>query len=208
MAKYESSVKQIYAPQSAVYAKLSDLNNLATIKERISDPAIQERMKASGQVPEGKLDAIKEKIEQRYNKRRGYCIIVVAEGAKPKGGSIIGTETGEVGYQHIKLGGIGNQLAEELKAAGVEHDIRCTILGHLQRGGTPIAFDRILASACGPWNWSSKAITGRWWPTAIPTWWQCRWKRQSGHRTWWTPVAGWSIRPEGWALSSGTEEEL
>lgn len=64
MAKYESSVKQIYAPQSAVYAKLSDLNNLATIKERISDPAIQERMKASGQVPEDKLDAIKEKIEQ------------------------------------------------------------------------------------------------------------------------------------------------
>ena len=57
--------------------------------------------------------------------------------------------TGEVGYQHIKLGGIGHQLAEELKAAGVEHDIRCTILGHLQRGGTPIAFDRILAAEFG-----------------------------------------------------------
>ena len=74
---------------------------------------------------------------------------MVAEGAKSKGGSIVGTETGEVGYQHIKLGGVGNQLAEELKAAGVEHDIRCTILGHLQRGGTPIAFDRILASEFG-----------------------------------------------------------
>ncbi|MCQ2295994.1 MAG: ATP-dependent 6-phosphofructokinase [Bacteroidales bacterium] len=95
------------------------------------------------------VEKIKEKIEQRYNKRHGYCIIVVAEGAKPKGGSIVGTETGEVGYQHIKLGGVGNQLAAELKAAGVEHDIRCTILGHLQRGGTPIAFDRILASQFG-----------------------------------------------------------
>ena len=95
------------------------------------------------------VEKIKEKIEHRYNKRHGYCIIVVAEGAKPKGGGIIGTETGEVGYQHIKLGGIGNQLAEELKAAGVEHDIRCTILGHLQRGGTPVAFDRILASEFG-----------------------------------------------------------
>ena len=95
------------------------------------------------------VNKIKEKIEQRYNKRHGYCIIVVAEGAKPKGGSIIGTVTGEVGYQHIKLGGIGHQLAEELKAAGVEHDIRCTILGHLQRGGTPTAFDRILASEFG-----------------------------------------------------------
>lgn len=95
------------------------------------------------------INKIKEKIEQRYNKRHGYCIIVVAEGARPKGGSITGTVTGEVGYQHIKLGGIGNQLLQELKAANVEHDIRCTILGHLQRGGTPIAFDRILASEFG-----------------------------------------------------------
>lgn len=102
-------------------------------------------------IPEIPYDVskIKEKIEQRYNKRRGYCIIVVAEGAKPKDGSVVGTVTGEVGYQHIKLGGIGNQLAEELRQAGVEHDIRCTILGHLQRGGSPVAFDRILASEFG-----------------------------------------------------------
>lgn len=95
------------------------------------------------------IDKIKEKIEQRYNKRHGYCIIVIAEGAKPVGGSVTGSATGEVGYQHIKLGGVGEQLAAELKAAGVEHDIRCTILGHLQRGGTPIAFDRVLASEFG-----------------------------------------------------------
>ena len=95
------------------------------------------------------INKIKEKIEQRYNKRHGYCIIVVAEGAKPKGGTAVGAESSEVGYQHIRLGGIGHQLAADLKAAGVEHDIRCTILGHLQRGGTPIAFDRILASQFG-----------------------------------------------------------
>ncbi len=95
------------------------------------------------------VEAIKEKIEQRYNKRRGFCIIVVAEGAKPKGGDVVGTVTGEVGYQHIKLGGVGDRLADELRNAGVEHDIRCTILGHLQRGGTPTAFDRILASEFG-----------------------------------------------------------
>ena len=95
------------------------------------------------------VNRIKEKIEQRYNKRRGYCIIVVAEGAKPIGGDVVGAQSSEVGYQHIKLGGIGNQLAEELRQAGVEHDIRCTILGHLQRGGTPVAFDRILASEFG-----------------------------------------------------------
>ena len=95
------------------------------------------------------VNKIKEKVEQRYNKRRGYCIIVVAEGAKPKGGSTVGTESSEVGYQHVRLGGIGHQLAAELKAAGVEHDIRCTILGHLQRGGSPTAQDRILASRMG-----------------------------------------------------------
>ncbi len=95
------------------------------------------------------INEIKKKIEQRYVKRHGFCIIVVAEGARPKGGTIVGTQTGEVGYQHIKLGGIGNRLAAELKAAGVEQDIRCTILGHLQRGGTPTAFDRILASVFG-----------------------------------------------------------
>ncbi len=95
------------------------------------------------------INKIKEKIETRYNKRRGNCIIVIAEGAKPVGGGVTGTVTGEVGYQHIKLGGIAEKLAEDLKTAGVEHDIRCTILGHLQRGGTPIAFDRILATEFG-----------------------------------------------------------
>jgi 6-phosphofructokinase 1 len=95
------------------------------------------------------VEAIRKKIETRYNKRRGFCVIVIAEGAKPQGGEVTGTETGEVGYQHIKLGGVAEKLAEELKAAGVEHDIRCTILGHLQRGGTPIAFDRVLASEFG-----------------------------------------------------------
>ncbi|MDY5968579.1 MAG: ATP-dependent 6-phosphofructokinase [Bacteroidales bacterium] len=102
-------------------------------------------------IPEMPYDVqkIKDKIETRYNKRRGFCVIVVAEGAMPKGGQVTGTETGEAGYQQIKLGGVANKLAAELKEAGVEHDIRCTILGHLQRGGTPIAFDRILASEFG-----------------------------------------------------------
>lgn len=95
------------------------------------------------------INKIKEKIDTCYNKRRGYCIIVVAEGAKGIDGQVVGTETNEVGYHHIKLGGIADTLAAELKAAGVEQDIRCTILGHLQRGGTPIAFDRVLASEFG-----------------------------------------------------------
>ena len=97
----------------------------------------------------GMIQKVKSKIEQRYTKRRGYCIIVVAEGAMPKGGSVTGSMSSEIGYQHIKLGGVGEQLAADLKVAGVEHDIRYTILGHLQRGGTPIAFDRVLATEFG-----------------------------------------------------------
>lgn len=95
------------------------------------------------------IQKVKAKIEHKYNKRHGFCIIVVAEGAVPVGGTVTGVSTGEVGYQHIKLGGVGVQLAEHLKSIGVEHDIRYTILGHLQRGGTPVAFDRVLASEFG-----------------------------------------------------------
>ena len=64
MAKYESQIKQINYPQSAVYAKLSDLNNFASIKESMSDPAIRERMAASGQMSEDKMAQVIEKIEQ------------------------------------------------------------------------------------------------------------------------------------------------
>ena len=64
MAKYESQIKQINYPQSAVYAKLSDLNNFASIKESMSDPAIRERMAASGQMPEDKMAQVIEKIEK------------------------------------------------------------------------------------------------------------------------------------------------
>ena len=58
MTKYESNVKQIHYPQASVFAKLSDLRNLESIKERANDPAFIEQLKASGQVPEDKLAQI------------------------------------------------------------------------------------------------------------------------------------------------------
>lgn len=64
MAKYESQIKQLNSPVENVYAKLSDLNNLAIIKERFSDPAVQEAMVASGQVPADKIDQIKSAVEK------------------------------------------------------------------------------------------------------------------------------------------------
>ncbi len=95
------------------------------------------------------LNCIIDKINKRFEKKRGFAIIVVAEGAKSVSGKTHYTESSEVGYKNKKLGGIANQLINELKASGVEQDMRETVLGHLQRGGTPLAYDRILATQFG-----------------------------------------------------------
>jgi len=76
-------------------------------------------------------------------------IIVIAEGAKPIGGDVVAEDTKEIGYLNKHLGGAGLRLKEELTQAGCEEDVRVTILGHLQRGGSPVAYDRILASQFG-----------------------------------------------------------
>jgi phosphofructokinase-like protein len=89
------------------------------------------------------------KINSRFHKGRGFAIIVVAEGAKPKDGEIIGEKSKEVGYENVRLGGIGFKLEDDLKKLGCEHDIRVTVLGHLQRGGVPNAYDRVLATQFG-----------------------------------------------------------
>ncbi len=60
MTKYESNVKQVHYPQSSIFAKLADLTNLEAIKERAADPAFVEQLRASGQVPEDKIDKIAE----------------------------------------------------------------------------------------------------------------------------------------------------
>ena len=84
------------------------------------------------------IDKVKQSIEERIIDGRGFVNIVIAEGAFPKD------------YSKEKItSGAGIFLMNSLKKAGVETDIRTTILGHLQRGGTPIALDRILASQFG-----------------------------------------------------------
>lgn len=95
------------------------------------------------------IEKIKAKIATRYKKGRGFCIIVVAEGAKNQHGEQIGEKSKEIGNRHFKLGGIGEVIKSELQEAGVTNDIRVSVLGHLQRGGTPIAYDRVLASEFG-----------------------------------------------------------
>jgi 6-phosphofructokinase 1 len=62
---------------------------------------------------------------------------------------VTGTNPTAIGDRHIKLGGVGEVLRQELLELGIEHDVRVTVLGHLQRGGTPVAYDRILATEFG-----------------------------------------------------------
>ncbi len=88
-------------------------------------------------------------INERYNGGTGFVNVVIAEGAKAINGTVTGKAAKDAGDDHIKLGGVGNLLRAQLESSGVEAQIRTTILGHTQRGGTPIAFDRILASAMG-----------------------------------------------------------
>ncbi len=96
-----------------------------------------------------KLENILKRIRKRYRKGKGFCNIVVSEGAKIEGGEVVTINKKEEGEEHIKLGGVGNYLRAELEKAGCEPQIRTTILGHTQRGGTPVAFDRVLASSMG-----------------------------------------------------------
>jgi ATP-dependent phosphofructokinase / diphosphate-dependent phosphofructokinase len=95
------------------------------------------------------INKVVEKIYSRFHRGRGYAIIVVSEGAKPVDGEMYFEESKEVGYKNIRLGGVATKLIHELKSAGLETDIRETVLGHLQRGGTPIAYDRVLATQFG-----------------------------------------------------------
>lgn len=87
-------------------------------------------------------------LKKRHSRGKSFSIIVVAEGAKFKEGDLIKQEKKLDAFGHIRLGGIGHILAEEIeKRTGYE--TRVTVLGHIQRGGTPTAFDRVLGTRFG-----------------------------------------------------------
>jgi len=94
------------------------------------------------------IDEVCELLKKRRSEGRLDAVVVVAEGAVPKAGSVSVT-SGEVDqFGHVRLGGVGNALAQEVeKRTGFE--TRATVLGHVQRGGTPTAYDRVLATRFG-----------------------------------------------------------
>ena len=100
-------------------------------------------------IPERRFDIDKvcDYVERRFQSRYA-AIVVVAEGAAPVEGTMVVTSGELDAFGHARLGGIGQRLAEEIeKRTGRE--ARAAVLGHIQRGGTPTAFDRVLATRFG-----------------------------------------------------------
>jgi ATP-dependent phosphofructokinase / diphosphate-dependent phosphofructokinase len=99
------------------------------------------------------IDAVAETIRQRHARGRYFSIVVAAEGAKfaannAAAGELVTQAQGKDEFGHLRLGGIGNALAKEIeKRTGFE--TRAVVLGHIQRGGSPSAFDRVLATRYG-----------------------------------------------------------
>lgn len=88
------------------------------------------------------------KINERGQQEKKFSIVVVAEGARPLGGDMVVQKTVEDSYDPIRLGGVGHVVAQQVEEL-TGKETRVTILGHLQRGGSPTAFDRILATRYG-----------------------------------------------------------
>ena len=93
-----------------------------------------------------KFDSVVAKVRQRMERNYQFSIVVVSEGAQPLGGQQLHSRTGDEIYSP-RLGGMGQVVGEYIEAQGYE--TRVTVLGHLQRGGSPTPFDRWLATLYG-----------------------------------------------------------
>jgi 6-phosphofructokinase 1 len=101
-------------------------------------------------IPEIPIDLkeVCEIIKKRHNRGKTFSIVVVAEGAQFKDGTMVTQEQKLDSFGHVRLGGIGENLADQIeKMTGFE--TRVSVLGHIQRGGSPTAFDRVLGTRFG-----------------------------------------------------------
>jgi len=95
------------------------------------------------------VDEVCARLRHRHERGRSFSIVVVAEGAVPREGTIQTHDKDAVdAFGHPRLGGIGVTLEREIEAR-TGYETRVTILGHVQRGGTPVAYDRVLATRFG-----------------------------------------------------------
>ena len=94
------------------------------------------------------IDEVCRLIRRRHARGRYFSIVVVAEGALPKEGTMEVVGGAEDDFGHVRLGGIGQRLEREIEER-TGFETRTTVLGHTQRGGSPTAFDRVLATRFG-----------------------------------------------------------
>ncbi len=95
------------------------------------------------------IDQVVAHLRRRHERGRSFSIVVVAEGATPIEGTLQAREgTTTDAFGHVRLGGIGITLEKEIEQR-TSYETRVTILGHVQRGGTPVAYDRVLATRFG-----------------------------------------------------------
>lgn len=94
------------------------------------------------------IEKVCDHIMQMFVQGQRYAIVVAAEGAVPQGGQVFEKGKGEIGRQHVVLGGIAEYLAKEI-AQRTGKETRSIVLGHLQRGGSPTTFDRLVALRFG-----------------------------------------------------------
>jgi len=107
-----------------------------------------------------KWEVVFDACRARVRKGRRFSIVCVAEGAKPEGGKMVIHRTVEGSPDPIRLGGVGRLMAGSIEqATGIES--RATVLGYVQRGGTPVAFDRVFATSLG-WRAAALAHAGQW----------------------------------------------
>jgi len=95
-----------------------------------------------------RMDKICDYIQGRTDEGKKFSIVCVAEGAKPKGGQMVIQKVIKDSPDPVRLGGIANVLAHQIEQQ-TKQECRAVILGHVQRGGTPSAFDRTLATGFG-----------------------------------------------------------
>ena len=94
------------------------------------------------------IDHVCRFVESRMDRGRGFSIVACAEGAKPRGGDVVVARHDPRSHDPIRLGGIGHMVAHQIEErTGIE--TRTTVLGHVQRGGPPVAADRVLATQFG-----------------------------------------------------------
>ncbi len=95
------------------------------------------------------IEEVCECIRKRQKRGRNFSLIVAAEGAKPKGHEEIVYSSGVDEFGHARFGGVGYYIGREIEKRFENMETRAVVLGHLQRGGSPNAFDRVLATRFG-----------------------------------------------------------